>query len=69
MTNTLAYGNTTLSITTLSIMTQHNDIKHNNKLNVTIIKMTLRIMVECSYAVSFMLTVVYAKCCKLALYA
>jgi hypothetical protein len=26
-------------------------------------------MVECSYAVSLMLTVVYAKYCKLALYA
>jgi hypothetical protein len=31
--------------------------------------MTLSIMVECSYAVSFMLTVVYAECRQLALYA
>jgi hypothetical protein len=31
--------------------------------------MALSIMAECCYAVSFMLTVVYAECRKLALYA
>ncbi len=45
----------TLSITTLSIM--------------TLSIMTFSIMVKCGYTVSFMLTVMYSECHKLALYA
>jgi hypothetical protein len=36
---------------------QHDDIQHNSKL-----KMTLGIMAERCYAVSFMLSVTYAEC-------
>jgi hypothetical protein len=48
-------GATTFSIMTLSITT--NKMQHSS------------IMVECYYAESFMLAVVYAECRKLALYA
>jgi hypothetical protein len=42
--------------------TQINDIQHNNKYKVTLSIMTLSIMAECCYAVSFMLSVTYAEC-------
>jgi hypothetical protein len=40
--------------------TQRNDIQHNNKLNTALSTTTLSIMVECCYAVSFMLSVTHA---------
>jgi hypothetical protein len=52
--NAAARRSTTLNITTFSIM--------------SLSIMTLSIIVECCYAVSFMLAVVFADCRRLALY-